>query len=130
MVDSASVGSLAAVVIEPILSSGRILVLPDGYLRAMKRHCEQRGTLLIVDEAQTALGCCGSMFAFEESGIIPDILSLSKTLGNGIPLSAVVTSEELSERGKKNGFLFYTTHVNDPLPSSSWFESFGSYYQR
>lgn len=118
LIDSASVGSLAAVIVEPILSSGGMLVLPDGYLRAMKKHCEKRGMLLIVDEAQTALGRCGSMFAFGDSGVIPDILSLSKTLGNGIPLSAIVTSEQLSERGKKKGFLFYTTHVNDPLPAA------------
>lgn len=118
LIDSASVGSLAAVIVEPILSSGGMLVLPDGYLRAMKKHCEKRGMLLIVDEAQTALGRCGSMFAFGDSGVIPDILSLSKTLGNGIPLSAIVTSEQLSERGNKKGFLFYTTHVNDPLPAA------------
>lgn len=118
LVDAASVGSLAAVIIEPILSSGGMLVLPDGYLKAMKRHCEKRGMLLIVDEAQTAIGRCGCMFAFEDSGIVPDILSLSKTLGNGIPLSAVVTSNEISKITRERGFLFYTTHVNDPLPAA------------
>lgn len=118
LVDSASTGSLAAVIIEPVLSSGGMLVLPDGYLKAMKRHCERRGALLIVDEAQTALGRCGAMYAFEDSGIVPDILSLSKTLGNGIPLSAVVTTNEIANVTQDNGYLFYTTHINDPLPAS------------
>lgn len=118
LVDSASTGALAAVIIEPVLSSGGMLVLPDGYLKAMKRHCERRGALLIVDEAQTALGRCGAMYAFEDAGIVPDILSLSKTLGNGVPLSAVVTSNEIAKVTQDNGYLFYTTHINDPLPAS------------
>lgn len=58
-------------------------VLPGGYLRAMKTHCEKRGMLLIVDEAQTGIGRCGSMFAIEHENVTPDILTLSKTLGNG-----------------------------------------------
>jgi len=122
MVDKQSCGSLAAVILEPILSSGGMLVLPPGYLKAMKRHCEARGMLLIIDEAQTAIGRAGDMFAFqhfaEDEGVVPDILTLSKTLGNGIPLAAVVTSNEIASHAKDNGFLFYTTHVNDPLPAA------------
>lgn len=116
MVDTSSIGSLAAVIIEPILSSGGMLVLPEGYLEAMKRYCEERDMLLIIDEAQTALGRCGSMFAFQDTKIVPDILTLSKTLGNGIPLASCITSNEIAETTKKKGFLFYTTHTNDPLP--------------
>lgn len=118
MVDRASAGSLAAVILEPILSSGGMITLPEGYLKAMKSYCEERGMVLIVDEAQTALGRCGDMFAFEHEGVVPDILTLSKTLGNGIPLSAVVTSNEIAKVSKERGFLFYTTHVNDPLPAA------------
>ena len=119
LIDTQSVGALAAVIIEPILSSGGMHVLPPGYLRAMKSHCEKRGMLLIVDEAQTGIGRCGSMFAStDHEGVTPDILTLSKTLGNGLPLSAVVTSAEIEERCFEQGFLFYTTHVNDPLPAA------------
>lgn len=118
MVDRASCGALAAVILEPILSSGGMLTLPPGYLKAMKAHCDAREMLLIVDEAQTALGRCGDMFAFEHEGVIPDILTLSKTLGNGIPLSAVVTSNHIASVSQSNGYLFYTTHVNDPLPAA------------
>jgi 4-aminobutyrate aminotransferase-like enzyme len=55
------------------------------------------------------------MFAFEHHGIVPDILTLSKPLANGLPLSAVITSAELDDAGRRNGFLFFTTHTNDPL---------------
>ena len=118
MVDRASCGSLAAVILEPILSSGGMLTLPPGYLRAMKSYCDARQMLLIIDEAQTGIGRCGDMFAFEHEGVIPDILTLSKTLGNGIPLSAVVTSDHIANVSRENGYLFYTTHVNDPLPAA------------
>jgi 4-aminobutyrate aminotransferase-like enzyme len=122
LIDKQSCGSLAAVVLEPVLSSGGMLVLPPGYLKAIKRHCERRGMLLIVDEAQTAIGRAGDMFAFqhfaEDEGVVPDILTLSKTLGNGLPLSAVVTSDRIASFAKENGFLFYTTHINDPIPAA------------
>jgi 4-aminobutyrate aminotransferase-like enzyme len=118
MVDRASCGSLAAVIMEPILSSGGMLTLPSGYLKAMKTQCERRGMLLILDEAQTGIGRCGDLFAFEHEGVVPDILTLSKTLGNGLPLSAVVTSNHIAEVTKERGFMFYTTHVNDPLPAA------------
>jgi 2,2-dialkylglycine decarboxylase (pyruvate) len=55
------------------------------------------------------------MYAFERDGVVPDILTLSKTLGAGLPLAAVVTSAEIEERAHERGFLFYTTHVSDPL---------------
>lgn len=118
MIDQQSVGSLAAVILEPILSSGGMHVLPKGYMKAMKKHCEQRGMLLIVDEAQTGIGRCGSMFAIEHDECTPDILTLSKTLGNGLPFAAVVTSQEIEEKCNDLGYLFYTTHVNDPLPAA------------
>ena len=122
LIDRQSCGSLAALILEPILSSGGMLVLPPGYLKAVKEHCERRGMLLIVDEAQTGIGRAGDMFAFqhfeEDEGVVPDILTLSKTLGNGLPLSAVVTSNNIAEFSREHGFLFYTTHVNDPLPAA------------
>jgi 4-aminobutyrate aminotransferase-like enzyme len=117
-----SCGSLAAIILEPILSSGGMLELPPGYLKAIRMHCDARGMLMIVDEAQTALGRAGDMFAFthhpEDEGVVPDIVTLSKTLGNGIPLSAVLTSNRIAQYAKENGFLFYTTHINDPLPAA------------
>lgn len=100
------------------LSSGGMITIPPGYMQAMKAHCQKRGMLSIVDEAQTALGRCGDLFAIQHEAVVPDILTLSKTLGNGIPLSAVVTSDEIGEVAEEKGFLFYPTHGNDPLPAA------------
>jgi len=118
MLDRQSVGRYAAVIAEPILSSAGIIELPPGYLRALKSKCSERGMLLILDEAQTGLGRTGDRFAFEHEGVVPDILTLSKTLGAGMPLSATVTSVEIEQRCYDQGYVFYTTHAADPLPAS------------
>jgi 2,2-dialkylglycine decarboxylase (pyruvate) len=118
LIDRQSTGNLAAFIAEPILSSGGILELPLGYLAALKRKCEERGMLLILDEAQTGVGRTGNMFAFQRDDVTPDILTLSKTLGAGLPLAAVMTSEEIEQKAHERGFLFYTTHVSDPLPAA------------
>lgn len=118
MVDRASCGSLAACIVECIQSAGGMHVLPPGYLTALKKHCEKRNMLLIIDEAQTGLGRTGTMFAFNYENVVPDILTLSKTLGNGIPLSAVVTTPEIDNVCRERDFIFVTTHVNDPLPAA------------
>ena len=118
LLDRQSTGNLAAFIAEPILSSGGILELPPGYLLALQDKCRERGMLLILDEAQTGIGRTGRMFAFEREGVVPDILTLSKTLGAGLPLSAVMTTDAISEACDERDFLFYTTHVNDPLPAA------------
>ena len=115
LVDAQSTGSLAACIVEPILSSGGIIEPPLGYFAALKRKCEERGMLLILDEAQTGLCRTGDWYAFERDGVVPDILTLSKTLGAGLPLAAVVTTEEIEQKAADRGFLFFTTHVSDPL---------------
>lgn len=118
LVDKASCGALAAVIVEPILSAGGMIELPPGYMAALKAHCRRRQMLLIIDEAQTALGRCGDLFAFQREGVVPDIVTLSKTLGNGLPLSAVITSNAIAKKATDDGFMFYTTHANDPLPAA------------
>ena len=74
--------------------------------------------LLIFDEAQTGLYRTGDLYAFERDGVVPDILTMSKTLGAGLPLAAVVTSDEIEARAHERGYLFFTTHVSDPLVAS------------
>lgn len=115
LIDQQSSGSLAACIVEPIVSSGGLIDLPVGYLAALKDKCDEREMLLIADEAQTGLGRTGAMYAFERDGAVPDILTLSKTLGAGLPVAAVVTSAEIDERCHARGYLFFTTHVSDPL---------------
>jgi 2,2-dialkylglycine decarboxylase (pyruvate) len=118
IVDAQSSGSLAACLVEPILSSGGIIELPDGYLRRLKELCAERGMLLILDEAQTGVGRTGTMYAFERDGVTPDLLTLSKTLGAGLPVAAVVTTDEIESVCHDRGFLFFTTHVSDPLAAA------------
>lgn len=114
-VDAASTGALAACIVEPIISAGGLLVPPPGYLAALQAKCRERGMLLIFDEAQTGLCRTGDWYAFEDEGVVPDILTLSKTLGAGLPLAAVVTSSEIEQRAYERGYFFFTTHTNDPL---------------
>ncbi|BAE60889.1 pyridoxal phosphate-dependent transferase [Aspergillus flavus] len=118
MIDRQSVGSLAAFIMEPILSTGGILELPQGYLQRMSLECKKRGMLIIMDEAQTGVGRTGQMFAFEQDGIVPDILALSKTLGCGLPLASVSTTAEIERGCTEAGFLWLTTHLNDPLTAA------------
>jgi 2,2-dialkylglycine decarboxylase (pyruvate) len=118
LIDAQSVGSLAACLVEPILSSGGIIELPPGYLAALARKCRERDMLLILDEAQTGLCRTGDWYAFQHDGVVPDILVLSKTLGAGLPLAAVLTSQEIEQRAHDRRFLFFTTHANDPLPAA------------
>lgn len=118
MVDAQSSGSLAACLVEPILSSGGVIEPPPGYLQRLSELCAERGMLLIADEAQTGIGRTGTMYAFERDGIVPDLLTLSKTLGAGLPVAAVVVGEEIESVCHERGFLFFTTHVSDPLAAS------------
>lgn len=117
MVDSQCVGALAAVVAEPVLSTAGIIVPPEGYFQRLKTECERRGMLLVLDEAQTALGRLGANFAFEIFEAEPDFLSLSKTLGGGVPMAATITSDEIEADCAAKGFVHVTSHVSDPLPA-------------
>lgn len=118
MVDAQSSGSLCAMIVEPVQSSGGVIVPPDGWFPRLAEKCRERGMLLILDEAQTAFGRLGRNFAFEHFGVEPDFLSLSKTLGGGVPLSAMVTTDEIEEDCHDKGFLHATSHVSDPLPAA------------
>ncbi len=116
--DEASEGALAGTIVEPVLSAGGVIDPPPGYLGRLAEATRARGGLLIVDEAQTAFGRLGTMFGFEQDGVVPDIVTVSKTLGGGLPLAATVISAELEERIVERGFIHVTSHVSDPLPSA------------
>ena len=118
LVDSQSSGALAACVAEPILSTGGVIVPPPGYFPRLRELCSARGMLLILDEAQTALGRVGAHFAFEQDGVVPDFVALSKTLGGGLPLAATVTTDEIERICHERHFVHVTSHVADPLPAS------------
>jgi 2,2-dialkylglycine decarboxylase (pyruvate) len=118
LIDRQSTGELAACIAEPILSSGGVLEPPVGYMPALAEKCRERGMLLIFDEAQTGLGRTGNLFACERDAVVPDFLTLSKTLGAGLPLAAVLATPEIEDICYERGFLFYTTHASDPLPAA------------
>jgi len=117
--DQASVGAPAAVVAEPVLSAGGVIVPPPGYFLRLAELCAQRGMALILDECQTGLGRLGAMYGFERYDVVPDYLVLSKTLGGGVPISAVVTSAATEQACFDRGFAHITSHVSDPMPAAA-----------
>jgi 2,2-dialkylglycine decarboxylase (pyruvate) len=119
VIDQQSVKSLCAVIAEPVLSAGGVIVPPPDYFQRLRAFCDDRDMLLIIDEAQTGFGRLGSMFGFELYGIVPDILSVSKTLGGGIPIAATLTTSVIEAECYSKGFVHVTSHVSDPLPAAA-----------
>jgi 2,2-dialkylglycine decarboxylase (pyruvate) len=87
-------------------------------MTALAAKCRERDMQLIFDEAQTGLGRTGTLFACERDDVVPDYLTLSKTLGAGLPLAAMLTTPAIEDVAAERGFLFYTTHASDPLPAA------------
>ena len=85
----------AAIFLEPVMGEGGIIPLSDEFLIAARRIADLHGTMLVLDEIQCGLGRTGSLFAFQKSGISPDIVTLAKPLGGGLPLGAVITGAAL-----------------------------------
>lgn len=115
LIDAQTTSRPAAVLTEPLFSAGGVIEPPQGWLADLKRRCEERGMLLILDEEQTGLGKLGDLFAFESEGVIPDIVTLAKHFGGGVCISAVVTSAEIEARATAEEFIVTHSHSNDPL---------------
>ena len=86
-----------AIIVEPIQAEGGITVPPAGYLAGLRRLCDDTGTILIFDEVQTGMGRTGKWFGHQHDDIAPDVMTLAKGLGGGIPIGAVATSERAAE---------------------------------
>jgi len=86
-----------AIMVEPIQGEGGVVVPRPGYLRALRELCDRRQLLLILDEIQVGLGRTGKLFAYEHEGIVPDVMSLAKALGGGIPIGAMLTTDRIAE---------------------------------
>ena len=84
----------AAVLIEPIQAEAGVILPQSGYLQAIRKRCDETGTLLIFDECQTGFGRTGKLFAWEHSAVVPDIITLGKAIGGGLPLGAFVSAKE------------------------------------
>jgi len=130
LVDQQSVGAYAALIAEPLLSAAGMIELKPNYVKRLKELCDERGLLLIFDEAQTALGRLGKTFAFEQYEVVPDFLTLSKTLGGGLPLAAMVTTKEIEEECYKKGFTYVTSHVSDPFCAAFGMAAFDLLYDQ
>ena len=96
--------SIVAILVEPIQGEGGVFTPDNGYLTALREICDQNNWLLMIDEIQTGIGRTGKWFAFQHDNIIPDVVTLAKALGNGMPIGACLTS------GKANGVLVPGNH--------------------
>jgi 2,2-dialkylglycine decarboxylase (pyruvate) len=115
--DMQSSGRGAAIIVEPVISAGGVLVPPKSFMQALRKAADDRGMLLIFDEAQTAFGRIGTRTGAEYFGVVPDVMAMSKTLGGGLPLAAVATTSAIEEDLHRKHFTYYTSHVSDPLPA-------------
>ncbi len=115
VLDAQANGPIAAIITEPLFSAGGVIEPPKGWLQALAEACEERDILLILDEAQTGLGKLGTMFACEQEGVVPDLMTISKHFGGGVEISAVVTTEEVEEKVIDKGLVIGHSHTNDPL---------------
>ena len=105
-------------IVEPVLSAGGMLVPPPGYLKALRDLAHANGALFIVDEAQTGFGRTGKWFAIEHHGVEPDIMTISKSIGNGFPVAAVITTAEIADDVVAKGLWNLSSHQSDPAPGS------------
>jgi acetylornithine/succinyldiaminopimelate/putrescine aminotransferase len=99
----------ACVIIEPIQGEAGVIRAEQSFLQKMRERCNETGALLIFDEVQTGFGRTGTMFAFEQYNVIPDILLLAKALGGGMPLGAFISSNEIMSSLVSNPVLGHIT---------------------
>src|SRR5207302_440153 len=93
--EAAVTEATSAIVLEPVMGEGGVVPLTHEFLGAARRAADRSGAILIFDEIQCGLGRTGTMFAFQKSGVVPDIVTLAKPLGGGLPLGAVLTGHAL-----------------------------------
>jgi len=110
--------NVAAIIFEPILSAGGLVVLPDDYIRQLRRVADDLGAVLIADEAQTGMGRTGRWYCVEHAGVTPDFMVSSKGVGGGMPLSAVTTTPAIAAEvlGRANQ---YSSHQSDALAAAA-----------
>jgi 4-aminobutyrate aminotransferase-like enzyme len=104
---------VAAIIIEPIQGEGGYYPAPAAFLRALQDRCHRFGILLVVDEVQSGYGRTGDMWAFEASGIVPDVVCVAKAIANGLPLSAIVSTREIMTAWGKGAH--GTTYGGNPV---------------
>ncbi len=91
---------VVAVLVEPVQGEGGVRIPGEDYLQGLRAICDENGWLLMLDEVQTGMGRTGTMFAFQQSGIMPDVITLAKALGNGVPIGACLARGAAAEQFK------------------------------
>lgn len=107
---------VAAVIVEPIQGEGGVIPGNPDYLKALREFCDKTGALLVFDEVQSGMGRTGSLFAYEQMGVVPDVLTSAKALGNGYPIGAMLTTTEIGQYLAVG--THGTTYGGNPLASS------------
>lgn len=95
-IKAATTDKTCAVMVEPLQGEGGVNIPDDGYLPAIRAWCDQKGILLILDEIQTGVGRTGTLFAYEQYGVEPDIMTLAKGLASGVPIGAILAKERVA----------------------------------
>jgi 2,2-dialkylglycine decarboxylase (pyruvate) len=114
-IEGATSGAPAALLTEFLFSAAGVIVPPRQWVEEMRRLADEFGMVLIADEAQTGLGRTGDWFAFQHYAVEPDLIVVSKTLGGGLPLSAVIVSQPVADVLESNNFYYTSSHSGDPL---------------
>jgi predicted acetylornithine/succinylornithine family transaminase len=107
----------AAVIIEPVQAEGGVLPVPPAFLKALRYLCDEAGALLIFDEVQVGLGRTGTLWAHEQAGVTPDLLTAAKPLAGGLPMGAVLMTDKVAETIKPGDHA--TTFGGGPLVASA-----------
>ncbi len=109
--------SVAAVLLEPVQGEGGVNPATVEYFQGVRRLCDERGILFMVDEVQTGLGRCGSWFAHQQLGVVPDVVTMAKALGNGVPIGACWAKREVAAAFEPGDHA--TTYGGQPLATSA-----------
>ncbi len=109
--------TVAAVLLEPVQGEGGVNPATAEYFGGVRRLCDERGILFMVDEVQTGLGRCGAWFAHQRLGVVPDVVTLAKALGNGVPIGACWARTEVAEAFEPGDHA--TTYGGQPLATSA-----------
>ena len=96
----------AGVIVEPVQGEAGVIIPPEGYLREIREICDEKDTLMILDEVQTGIGRTGKWFAYQHEGILPDIVTLAKGIASGFPMGAIVAREGLEFSRSEHGSTF------------------------
>jgi 4-aminobutyrate aminotransferase/(S)-3-amino-2-methylpropionate transaminase len=117
LVTQVAAETVAAIVIEPVQGEGGFVVAPPEFLQGVRRICDENGIVLVVDEVQTGYGRTGAMWGIEHAGVEPDLVTIAKSIANGLPLSAVIGKAEIMDAPGDSAI--GGTYVGNPIAQAA-----------